>query len=65
MDRKLLYLFDYQRFENNSRLSVMISDTFGRYNFEGEGELADDDVGLLNAAGTVVSDSKTDGEKRL
>ena len=65
MEQKLRYLFDYQRFEHNSCLSEMLSDALGRYDFFEKGELSDDDVKLLNAAGTIVSDSKTDREKRL
>ncbi len=64
MEKRLQNLFDYQRFENNDRLSAMLSDAFGRYDFSGEGELSDDDAGLLNAAGSIVSDPKADRGKR-
>lgn len=62
--QRLRTLFDYQRFEMNNRLSSMLSDAFGRYDFYGEGELSDDDAGLLNAAGSIVSDPQADREKR-
>lgn len=65
MEQRLRSIFEYQRFENNSRLSVMLSDALGRYDFNGEGELSDDDASLLNAAGSIVSDPKADREKRL
>ena len=65
MEQRLRRLFDYQRFENNKRLSTMLLDALKRYDFSFEGELSDDDVDLLNAAGTTVSDPKSDKEKRL
>ena len=65
LERRLQSLFDYQRFENNERLSAMLADALGRYDFSGEGELSDDDAGLLNAAGTIVSDPKTDRGNRI
>lgn len=65
MEKRLRNIFDYQRFENNSRLSAMLSDALDRYVFFGEGELTDDDVYLLNAAGTIVSNPQTDREKRV
>ena len=65
MDNTLRRMFDYQRFENNPRLKSMLNDALSRYDFSGEGELADDDAGLLNAAGTTVADPARDKEKRL
>lgn len=64
-EQKLRNIFDYQRFENNDRLSAMLADALGRYDFSGEGELSDDEAGLLNAAGTIVSDPKTDRGNRI
>lgn len=64
MDKKLRGMFDYQRFENNPRLKSMLDNALSRYGFSGEGELSDDDVGLLNAAGTTVADPKHNKEKR-
>lgn len=65
MENRLRTLFDYQRFENNKRLSVMLEDAKARNGFLEEGELSDDDVGLLNAAGSIVRDIKSDEEKHL
>ena len=65
MEQRLRGIFDYQRFENNDRLSAMLADALGRYDFSGEGELSDDEAGLLNAAGTIVSDPKTDRRDRV
>jgi len=56
-------MFDYQRFENNTRLKSMLNDALSRYSFPDEGELSDDDAGLLNAAGTTVADPKREKEK--
>ena len=65
MEDRLRALFDYQHFENNPRLSVMLTDAYGRNGFSGEGELADEDVDLLNAAGSISVQTKTDAEKPL
>lgn len=62
MEQTLRELFAYQRFENNPRLSVMISDTLKRYDFFAEGELSDDSLEFLNAAGSTVADPKLDKE---
>ena len=65
MEQKLKRMFDYQRFENNARLSAMLSDAHARYGFSGERELTDEDVDLLNAAGTISVQTRTDAERRL
>lgn len=64
MDSTLRKMFNYQQFENNPRLKKMLGDALSRYNFSDEGEISDDDVGLLNAAGSQVADPKRDKEKR-
>ena len=64
-EQRLREVFDYQRFENNDRLSFMLADALGRYDFSEEGELSDDDVDMLNAAGSFVSNSKTETWKRV
>ena len=64
-EQRLREVFDYQRFENNDRLSFMLADALGRYDFSEEGELSDDDVDMLNAAGSSVSNSKTETWKRV
>ena len=60
MEKKLKQLFDYQRFENNPRLAAMLSRTHEKYDFSVGGELSDDEVEELNAAGSVVSDPNND-----
>ena len=55
MENKLRQVFEYQRFENNSRLSSMLAEALERNGFSKEGELSDDDAGLLNAAGQVFT----------
>lgn len=47
MENKLKNMFDYQKFEKNSRLEKLISDTESRY----ARELTDDDLVMVNAAG--------------
>ena len=62
MNRTLKRLFDYQRFENNSRLGGMIRETETRYGLRGGmQELSDDDLMFLNAAGDL---SAAKGEDR-
>ncbi len=63
MDNTLRRMFDYQRFENNPRLKSMLNDALSRYSFPDEGELSDDEAGLLNAAGTQVADPKRGKEE--
>lgn len=60
MEKKLKQLFDYQLFENNPRLAAMLSRTHEKYDFSGDGELSDDEIEELNAAGSVVSDPHDD-----
>ena len=43
----------------------MLAAALNRYDFSGEGELSDDDVGLLNAAGTILSNPETDRGKHV
>ena len=53
MNSTLKGLFDYQKFEGNSRLAAIISDVEGRY-----GTALDDmDLEFVNAAGTFDSES--------
>lgn len=47
MENSLKNIFDYQKFEKNSRLEKLISDTESRY----ARELTDDDLVMVNAAG--------------
>lgn len=59
MERTLRNLFEYQRFENNSRLGRMIAETEKRYN----SELSDDDLFFVSAAGEIESELSTDSDK--
>lgn len=47
MENKLQRLFDYQRFEGNSKLAALIADTESRC----MQELSDDDLEMVSAAG--------------
>lgn len=47
MEQKLKALFDYQHFENNTRLARLIGETEGRC----ERALSDDELGQVSAAG--------------
>ncbi|MCQ2081227.1 MAG: hypothetical protein MJZ11_06170 [Lachnospiraceae bacterium] len=49
MDEKLKQLFDFQKFENNAKLSKIIKETEDRYDVE---ELDEDDLLNISAAGT-------------
>lgn len=44
-------LFDFQKFENNSRLAKLISETESRY----AKTLSDDELDMVNAAGDFQS----------
>ena len=50
METKLKRLFDYQKFENNSRLAALIADTEARYG----AELSEEGLGMVNAAGAPI-----------
>lgn len=47
MEQKLKRMFDYQKFQKNSRLEAMLAEAEGRY----EGSLSDDALELVSAAG--------------
>lgn len=49
MENKLRKLFEYQCFENNSRLEKLINETESRY----AAALSDDDLFMVNAAGVI------------
>ncbi len=63
MENTLRRMYEYQRFENNPRLKKLLNDALSRYSFPDEGELSDDEAGLLNAAGTQVADPKRGKEE--
>lgn len=67
MEKKLRILSDYQRFENDPRLKEMLDSALQRAGFsdDGEGELSDDDVDFLNAAGSQVSEPDSSKENDL
>lgn len=52
MENKLARLFDYQKYEHNSRLDRIISDVESRYS-DGMELMSDDELGMLNAAGNI------------
>ncbi len=52
MESKLSRLFDYQKFEPNSKLDRLIQDVESRYALD-DMALSDDELGMINAAGNV------------
>jgi hypothetical protein len=52
MENKLSRLFDYQKYAPNDKLSSIIKDVESRYSLDLQ-ELSDDELGMLNAAGSV------------
>ena len=50
MERKLTTLFDYQKFEGNEDLGLLIDSVHARY---GMRELSMEDMELVNAAGVT------------
>ena len=67
MKKELQRFSDYQRFEKNPRLSAMLDAALERAGFSeaDEGKLSDDEVDMLNAAGSVVANTESDKEKHL
>lgn len=57
MEKRIKDLFEYQKFENNSRLAKLISETENRY----ASELSDDDLFFVNAAGEFDISGKKAG----
>lgn len=57
MEKKLKSLFEYQKFENNPRLAKLIAETEARY----ADALSDDDLSLVNAAGTAEAVDASEG----
>lgn len=51
MENKLKSLFEYQKFENNSRLAKLIRETESRYGTE----LSEDELSMISAAGDMDS----------
>lgn len=52
-ENKLKRLFEYQRFENNTRLAELIGETEGRY----AAELDDDELYMVSAAGDIAGEN--------
>jgi hypothetical protein len=52
MENKLSRLFDYQKYAPNDKLTSIIRDVESRYSLDLQ-ELSDDELGMLNAAGSV------------
>ena len=50
MESKLSRLFDYQKFEPNSKLDKLIKDVESRYSLD-DMMMSDDELGMVNAAG--------------
>ena len=53
-ETKLSSIFDFQRFERNKKLQVLIDDTESRYAYA----LSDDDLEWVNAAGEIENKEK-------
>ena len=62
MENKLARLFDYQKFSPNDKLASIIADVESRYPSDIE-VLSDDELGMLNAAGSVDALMKRTVEK--
>lgn len=56
MENKIRLLFDFQKFDNNSRLAELISQTENRYGTE----LSDDELTQVSAAGDIFSQKLKD-----
>lgn len=60
--KNLRKLFDYQRFEENERLSSMIRRTESKYLGSSRQELDEDDLFFVNAAGSREAYQKEDSD---
>lgn len=54
MEKRLKALFDYQRFEKNSRLADIVEQTESRYKVE----LSDEELFFVNAAGELNTENR-------
>lgn len=54
MENRLNKLFEFQKFENNSRLAKLIQETESRYG----SALSDDDLDIVSAAGEIPVKNK-------
>ncbi|MBQ1861091.1 MAG: hypothetical protein II141_07930 [Clostridia bacterium] len=61
MEKKLKQLFDYQKFEGNSDLQLIIDSVHARY---GVRELGMDEMEFVSAAGTPDALKKKEQEKK-
>lgn len=61
MERKLVNLFDRQRFERNAKLADIVSDVENRY----AKALSDDDMELVSAAGEMTDQAEKNQEPGL
>ena len=57
MEKILSHSFDFQKFENNSDLQVIINDVHSRYAVQ---ELNLDDMEFVSAAGMITKHDKKD-----
>ena len=64
MEGKLKALFDYQKFEPNSKLDKLIKDVESRYSLD-DMMMSDDELGMLNAAGNVDTLMQRTHEKNV
>lgn len=58
MENMLSRLLDYQKFEPSSKLDRLIKDVESRYLLD-DMALSDDELGMINAAGTVTKASRS------
>ena len=61
MERKLVNLFDRQRFEHNAKLAGIVSDVENHY----AKALSDDDMELVSAAGEMTDQAEKNQEPGL
>ncbi len=61
MDKKLQQLFDFQKFEGNKDLQMIINSVHARYAVR---ELNLDEMGFVSAAGDTTASMKKEQEKK-
>ena len=61
MENQLKHLFEYQKFEQNSRLSRLIAETEHRQT----AELSDDELELVAAAGDILGQNNNENSGQI
>ena len=65
MNRKLLQIFDYQRFSRNKDLQKLINETNERYDLGSEFALAEGSLALVSGGKRIEEEKQKDKDEQL